>query len=141
MFGVFTPTMVFVIGVAAMLSLWLGGKAVIAGSKWKKGTTKFTLHGGLSIALRRSVSMTSARLLGRALGMGVHPDTIDRYEIRAGASELAAFRHFHKCAYVSLHQPRPEDDEGMKLYFHNFYHIFIVFHKCAIPRSNKYIIG
>ena len=32
MFGVFTPTMVFVIGVAAMLSLWLGGKAVIAGS-------------------------------------------------------------------------------------------------------------
>jgi ATP-binding cassette, subfamily B, multidrug efflux pump len=32
MFGVFTPTMVFVIGVAAMLSLWLGGKAVIVGS-------------------------------------------------------------------------------------------------------------
>ena len=32
MFGVFTPTMVFVIGVAAMLSLWLGGKAVISGS-------------------------------------------------------------------------------------------------------------
>jgi ATP-binding cassette, subfamily B, multidrug efflux pump len=32
MFGIFTPTMVFVIGVAAMLSLWLGGKAVIAGS-------------------------------------------------------------------------------------------------------------
>ena len=32
MFGVFTPTMVFVIGVAAMLSLWLGGKAVIDGS-------------------------------------------------------------------------------------------------------------
>ncbi|MBC8287984.1 MAG: ABC transporter ATP-binding protein [Nitrospinae bacterium] len=32
MFGVFTPTMVFVMGVAAMLSLWLGGKAVIAGS-------------------------------------------------------------------------------------------------------------
>ncbi len=32
MFGVFTPTMVFVIGVAAMLSLWLGGKAVIEGS-------------------------------------------------------------------------------------------------------------
>jgi ATP-binding cassette, subfamily B, multidrug efflux pump len=32
MFGVFTPTMVFVIGVAAMLCLWLGGKAVISGS-------------------------------------------------------------------------------------------------------------
>ncbi len=32
MFGIFTPTMVFVIGVAAMLSLWLGGKAVIGGS-------------------------------------------------------------------------------------------------------------
>jgi ATP-binding cassette, subfamily B, multidrug efflux pump len=32
MFGVFTPTMVFVIGVAAMLSLWMGGKSVIAGS-------------------------------------------------------------------------------------------------------------
>jgi ATP-binding cassette, subfamily B, multidrug efflux pump len=32
MFGIFTPTMVFVIGVAAMLSLWLGGKAVISGS-------------------------------------------------------------------------------------------------------------
>ncbi len=32
LFGVFTPTMVFVIGVAAMLSLWMGGKAVIAGS-------------------------------------------------------------------------------------------------------------
>jgi ATP-binding cassette, subfamily B, multidrug efflux pump len=32
MFGVFTPTMVLVIGVAAMLSLWLGGKAVIVGS-------------------------------------------------------------------------------------------------------------
>ncbi|MBT6345446.1 MAG: ABC transporter ATP-binding protein [Nitrospina sp.] len=32
MFGIFTPTMVFVIGVAAMLSLWLGGKAVITGS-------------------------------------------------------------------------------------------------------------
>jgi ATP-binding cassette, subfamily B, multidrug efflux pump len=32
MFGIFTPTMVFVIGVAAMLSLWLGGKAVIADS-------------------------------------------------------------------------------------------------------------
>ena len=32
MFGVFTPTMVFVIGVAAMLSLWFGGKAVIVGS-------------------------------------------------------------------------------------------------------------
>jgi ATP-binding cassette subfamily B multidrug efflux pump len=32
MFGVFTPTMVFVMGVAAMLSLWLGGKSVIAGS-------------------------------------------------------------------------------------------------------------
>ncbi len=32
MFGIFTPTMVFVIGVAGMLSLWLGGKAVIAGS-------------------------------------------------------------------------------------------------------------
>jgi ATP-binding cassette, subfamily B, multidrug efflux pump len=32
MFGVFTPTMVFVVGVAAMLSLWLGGKAVIDGS-------------------------------------------------------------------------------------------------------------
>ncbi len=32
MFGIFTPTMVFAIGVAAMLSLWLGGKAVIAGS-------------------------------------------------------------------------------------------------------------
>ena len=32
MFGIFTPTMVFVIGVAAMLSLWLGGRAVIAGS-------------------------------------------------------------------------------------------------------------
>lgn len=32
MFGVFTPTMVFVIGLAAMLSLWLGGKAVISGS-------------------------------------------------------------------------------------------------------------
>ncbi len=32
MFGVFTPTMVFVMGLAAMLSLWLGGKAVISGS-------------------------------------------------------------------------------------------------------------
>jgi ATP-binding cassette, subfamily B, multidrug efflux pump len=32
MFGIFTPTMVFVIGVAAMLSLWMGGKAVISGS-------------------------------------------------------------------------------------------------------------
>jgi ATP-binding cassette, subfamily B, multidrug efflux pump len=32
MFGVFTPTMVFVIGLAAMLSLWMGGKAVISGS-------------------------------------------------------------------------------------------------------------
>ncbi len=32
MFGIFTPTMVFVIGVAAMLSLWMGGKAVIGGS-------------------------------------------------------------------------------------------------------------
>jgi len=32
MFGVFTPTMVFVIGVAALLSLWLGGKAVVANS-------------------------------------------------------------------------------------------------------------
>ncbi len=32
MFGIFTPTMVFVMGVAAMLSLWLGGKAVIGGS-------------------------------------------------------------------------------------------------------------
>jgi ATP-binding cassette, subfamily B, multidrug efflux pump len=32
MFGIFTPTMVFTIGVAAMLSLWMGGKAVIAGS-------------------------------------------------------------------------------------------------------------
>ncbi|MBT3510693.1 MAG: ABC transporter ATP-binding protein [Nitrospina sp.] len=32
MFGIFTPTMIFVIGVAAMLSLWMGGKAVISGS-------------------------------------------------------------------------------------------------------------
>ena len=32
MFGIFTPTMVFTIGVAAMLSLWMGGKAVITGS-------------------------------------------------------------------------------------------------------------
>ena len=31
-FGIFTPTMVFILGVAAMLSLWMGGKAVIAGS-------------------------------------------------------------------------------------------------------------
>ena len=31
MFGIFTPTMIFVIGVAAMLSLWMGGKAVISG--------------------------------------------------------------------------------------------------------------
>ncbi len=29
-FGIFTPTMVFAIGVAAMISLWMGGKAVIA---------------------------------------------------------------------------------------------------------------
>ncbi len=32
MFGIFTPTMVFIMGVAAMISLWMGGKAVIAGS-------------------------------------------------------------------------------------------------------------
>ena len=32
MLGIFTPTMVFVMGLAAMLSLWLGGKAVIIGS-------------------------------------------------------------------------------------------------------------
>jgi ATP-binding cassette subfamily B protein len=31
-FGIFTPTMVFILGVVAMLSLWMGGKAVIAGS-------------------------------------------------------------------------------------------------------------
>jgi ATP-binding cassette subfamily B multidrug efflux pump len=29
-FGVFTPTMVFAIGVAGMISLWMGGRAVIA---------------------------------------------------------------------------------------------------------------
>ena len=29
-FGIFTPTMVFAIGVAGMISLWMGGKAVIA---------------------------------------------------------------------------------------------------------------
>ncbi len=29
-FGVFTPTMVFAIGVASMISLWMGGRAVIA---------------------------------------------------------------------------------------------------------------
>lgn len=32
MFGIFTPTMAFIIGVAALLSLWLGGREVIAGS-------------------------------------------------------------------------------------------------------------
>ena len=32
MFGVFTPTMMFMTGVAAILSLWLGGKHVITGS-------------------------------------------------------------------------------------------------------------
>ena len=32
MFGIFTPTMVFVMGLASMLSLWLGGKDVISGS-------------------------------------------------------------------------------------------------------------
>ncbi len=32
MFGIFTPTMVFVIGLAAMISLWMGGGEVIAGS-------------------------------------------------------------------------------------------------------------
>lgn len=32
MFGIFTPTMVFMIGIAAMLSLWMGGRAVIAES-------------------------------------------------------------------------------------------------------------
>jgi len=30
MFGIFTPTMVFAVGVAAMISLWMGGRAVIA---------------------------------------------------------------------------------------------------------------
>ncbi|MFQ5673381.1 MAG: ABC transporter ATP-binding protein [Nitrospinales bacterium] len=30
-FGLFTPSMVFVVGVAAMIALWIGGKAVIAG--------------------------------------------------------------------------------------------------------------
>ncbi|MBC8285566.1 MAG: ABC transporter ATP-binding protein [Nitrospinae bacterium] len=29
-FGIFTPTMVFAIGIAGMVSLWMGGKAVIA---------------------------------------------------------------------------------------------------------------
>ena len=29
-FGVFTPTMVFAIGIAGMISLWIGGKLVIA---------------------------------------------------------------------------------------------------------------
>ena len=32
LFGVFTPTMVFMTGIAAILSLWLGGKYVITGS-------------------------------------------------------------------------------------------------------------
>ncbi|MZH02766.1 MAG: ABC transporter ATP-binding protein [Nitrospinae bacterium] len=32
MFGIFTPTMVFVIGLASMLSLWLGGKSVMEGT-------------------------------------------------------------------------------------------------------------
>jgi ATP-binding cassette subfamily B multidrug efflux pump len=30
MFGIFTPTMVFAVGVAGMISLWMGGRAVIA---------------------------------------------------------------------------------------------------------------
>ena len=30
LFGIFTPSLVFTLGIAAMLSLWLGGKAVIA---------------------------------------------------------------------------------------------------------------
>ena len=30
-FGIFTPTMVFAIGVAGMISLWIGGKSVMAG--------------------------------------------------------------------------------------------------------------
>ena len=29
-FGIFTPTMVFSMGIAGMISLWMGGKAVIA---------------------------------------------------------------------------------------------------------------
>jgi ATP-binding cassette, subfamily B, multidrug efflux pump len=32
MFGIFTPTMVFMTGIVAILSLWLGGKYVITGS-------------------------------------------------------------------------------------------------------------
>jgi len=31
LFGLFTPSLVFVVGVAAMIALWMGGKAVIAG--------------------------------------------------------------------------------------------------------------
>ena len=30
-FGIFTPTMVFAVGIAGMISLWIGGKLVIAG--------------------------------------------------------------------------------------------------------------
>ena len=30
MFGIFTPTMIFAVGVAGMISLWMGGRAVIA---------------------------------------------------------------------------------------------------------------
>ena len=30
MFGIFTPTMIFAIGIAGMISLWMGGRAVIA---------------------------------------------------------------------------------------------------------------
>ena len=30
LFGIFTPSLMFTVGVAAMISLWIGGKAVIA---------------------------------------------------------------------------------------------------------------
>ncbi len=63
---------------------------------WKRWKAKryFSARGGLTMALRRSISGVAATSLGLATEVDVHHVTVTKYELRLRAAQVSAMQAF-----------------------------------------------
>ena len=80
--------------------------------KSENDVSHFTTHGGMTLAVRASISRASSYSIGLSMGVGVHPGTVVVWEIKMRAAGISAMRAWYREMYDHRMQASSEIGPG-----------------------------